>query len=79
MADPKYVIAMGACAISGGPFFLQYIFCGKRSGSYYPGRCIHTRLPTKARSIAACTDQPSGKNKNGYDEGTDQRGIKRIE
>lgn len=23
MADPKYVVAMGACAISGGPFFLN--------------------------------------------------------
>jgi len=23
MSEPKYVVAMGACAISGGPFFLN--------------------------------------------------------
>src|SRR5258707_14359151 len=29
MADPKYVIAMGACTISGGPFFYNTDFRGK--------------------------------------------------
>ena len=36
MADPKYVIAMGACAISGGPFFYNTYSvvkaCNKASG-----------------------------------------------
>ena len=35
MADPKYVIAMGACATSGGPF-LQYVFGCKGADHVIP-------------------------------------------
>ena len=38
MADPKYVIAMGACAISGGPFFYNtYSVVKGADDVYIPG------------------------------------------
>lgn len=52
MADPKYVIAMGACAISGGPF-LQYLFSSKRGRSYYSCGCLHSRMSSAPRSFIA--------------------------
>ena len=53
MPEPKYVIAMGACAISGGPFKQGYnVLKGHRS--LYPGGCSYSRLPAPARSAFAC-------------------------
>ncbi len=55
MPEPKYVIAMGACAISGGPFKQGYNVL-KGIDRYLPhrplhsGRCAHSRLPAAARS-----------------------------
>ena len=49
MPEPKYVIAMGACAISGGPFKQGYnVLKGHRP--LYSGRRVHPRLPAAARS-----------------------------
>ena len=36
MADPKYVIAMGACATSGGPFFYNTYSVGKGADHVIP-------------------------------------------
>ena len=47
MAEPRYVIAMGACAISGGPFKQGYNVL-KGIDRYIPGRCAHSRLPAAA-------------------------------
>jgi len=56
MPDPKYVISMGACAISGGPFKEGY-------NVLYPGRCLYSRLSTPARSAAACFHGTTAENR----------------
>ncbi len=43
MPEPKYVIAMGACAISGGPFKQGYNVL-ERNRPLHPCRCSHSRL-----------------------------------
>ena len=48
MPDPKYVISMGACAISGGPFKQGYNVL-ERNRSLYPGRCLHSGMSAAAR------------------------------
>ena len=50
MADPKYVIAVGGCAVSGGPF-RKVLSCGERSRQDSPGRCIYSRMPSPPGSI----------------------------
>jgi NADH-quinone oxidoreductase subunit B len=41
MADPKYVIAMGACAISGGPFFYNTYSVVKGADHVVRWMCIY--------------------------------------
>ena len=48
MADPKYVIAVGGCAVSGGPFRKSYHVV---NGVDTPGRCIYSRMPSPPGSI----------------------------
>ncbi len=52
MAEPKYVIAMGACAISGGPFKQGYNVL-KGIDRYIPGGRAYSRMPAAAGGAAA--------------------------
>ncbi len=48
MADPKYVIAMGACAISGGPFFYNTYSVVKGADHVIPVDVYIPGLPAQA-------------------------------
>ena len=45
MPEPKYVIAMGACTITGGMFSADST-TAVRGGQADPGRSLHARLPS---------------------------------
>ena len=61
MPEPKWVIAMGACAISGGPFKQGYNVL-KGIDRYIPVDVYLPRLPTPSRGTASCLDDAAGKN-----------------
>jgi NADH-quinone oxidoreductase subunit B len=48
MSEPKYVVAMGACAISGGPFFLN---------SYYTIKGVDHVIPVDVY-VPGCPPRP---------------------
>ncbi len=50
MADPKYVVAVGGCAVSGGPV-QEILSRGERCGQDSAGGCLHSRLSSASGSI----------------------------
>jgi len=50
MAEPKYVISMGACATSGGPFHKGYNVL-KGIDRFLPRRCLHSGCPPTPQAL----------------------------
>ena len=72
MADPKYVIAMGACATSGGPFFYNTYSVVKGADHVIPVDVYIAGCPPRPEALLHALITLAGKNKNGADERTDQ-------
>ena len=62
MSEPKYVIAMGACAISGGPFKQGYNVLKGIDRVHSRGR-PHPRLPAPPGGVAACLHDAPAENR----------------
>ena len=60
MPDPKFVIAMGACTVGGGPYFKwgYHVVKGRRSGR--SGRCLCPWLPASSGGPAGRANADSG-------------------
>ncbi len=73
MADPKYVIAMGACATSGGPFFYNTYSVVKGADHIIPVDVYIAGCPPRPEALITCIDIITGKNKKRIDKRTNKR------
>ena len=61
MPDPKYVVAVGGCAVSGGPFKKSYHVVNGQDSS---GRCIYPRMSAASRGFLLWHDAVATQGKN---------------
>ena len=60
MPDPKYVVAMGGCAISGGPYVYDSYTIVRGVEEIVPGGRLHPRLSSASRGAAPRAHEAAG-------------------
>jgi NADH-quinone oxidoreductase subunit B len=58
MPEPKFVIAMGACATSGGPFFYNTYSVVKGADHVIPVDVYVAGCPPRPEALASCLNIP---------------------
>ena len=67
MPDPKFVIAMGACTVGGGPYFKWGYHVVKGVDLGGAGRCLCAGLPAAAGGVAGRADADSRQDQRSQD------------